>query len=184
MRRDPPTIGPESDVGAALAAMRRDGVGLLPVVHDGAVDGVVTKSDLLALVTSDKPLSEVMSPRVVTVQADDRVVHARRVMLEHEVERLPVLQAGKLVGIVSEADIALGLARLKDEVPTNHQAAQLKEFRVADVMVPAPVTAPADLAAKDAARLMRERDVGGLPVTNEHGKLAGMVTRTDLLKLV
>ncbi|HVL49081.1 MAG TPA: CBS domain-containing protein [Candidatus Thermoplasmatota archaeon] len=184
MRRNPLTINPDADVEDAVDVFRENGLGLLPVVHDRSLVGVVTKSDLLPLVEATKPLSAIMISQLHAVEPGERVIHARRLMLDHEIEHLPVLLGGRLVGILSEMDIAIGLARFKDSVPVNRQHAQLKAFLVDEIMVRNVTTATPDMPANEAARLMRAKDVGALPVIAPAGKIAGLVTRSDLLGLV
>src|SRR5438067_800788 len=107
MRRQAPTCEPETDVARVLRTMLDQDAGLVPVVHDHEVVGVVTMSDILRHVDGNAPtLEEVMTAKLHVVQPSDRVVHARRVMIDHGVERLPVLDNGRLVGIVSESDVA------------------------------------------------------------------------------
>jgi CBS domain-containing protein len=183
MRRAFATCSAESDVAAALPLLLEDGTGILPVVHDRTCVGVVTASDLLRFVDSPAPLESFMTHHVHAVQPTDRVVHARRLMVDHQVERLPVLDAGRLVGILGEGDIANGLARFKETVRDSHQSAALQRFLVEDVYQRRVVTAPPDATAREAAKRMLEEDVGSLPVLRGD-RLVGMVTRSDLLRLV
>lgn len=188
MVRDPPTVTPDQPVADVVGLCRSTGVPIVMVTDgNGGLSGVVTKSDLLPLVGSDRPVGELAVPAadLVTVRPDDRVVHARRLMVDHGIERLPVVDEGRLVGICAEADIAHGLAHFKTHVPVNHQKARLREFHVHEVMVPGPdlVTAEPGTTAKEAAGLMHETGVGCLPLV-EDGRLVGMVTRTDLIREV
>jgi CBS domain-containing protein len=186
MQRKAPTIDSEADVEDAIEAMKRDGhAGMLPVVHNGTLVGVVTKADFLPLVTSTRPVREFMVTQLHAVEPTERLVHARRLMLDHGVERLPVLQGGKLVGVLAETDLAIALARFKDAIPVNHQQAQLRRLFVEDVMTKNVVSGTPDMTARDAARVMRENDVGCLPIVNPaSGKIAGMITRSDLIRLL
>lgn len=183
MRRVYPAVEPDTPLARVLEELLHDGAGLLPVAHDGSVVGVVTASDLLKLVESVKPVSDVMTSQLVVVQPTDRVIHARRLMMDHHVERLPVLDHGKLVGIVGEGDIASGLARFKSTVRDNHQPAALQRFLVEDVMQRTVITTTPETTAKAAAAQMRSEDVGSLPVVRGD-RVVGIVTRTDLLKLI
>lgn len=182
MRRKFPAITTDTPLHQVLDALQDD-AGILPVVESGHPVGVVTASDVLSLVTSTKPLADVMTNHLHVVAPTDRVIHARRVMLDSGIERLPVLDGGKLVGILGEIDLAVGLARLKGTVADNHQPAALQRFLVQDVMQQTVVTATPDTTAKDAVALMRRHDVGSLPVVRGD-RIVGIVTRTDLLKLV
>lgn len=182
MRRKFPSVHVDTSAGQILDMLVEQDAGLLPVLHDGVPVGVVTSSDALSLVESTKALADIMTAHLHVVGPTDRVIHARRTMLDHHVERLPVLDAGRLVGIVGEIDIALGLARLKDTVADHHQSAALTRFLVQDVLQPRVISATPEMNAKDAIALMRKSDVGSLPVLRGD-RLVGIVTRTDLLKL-
>ena len=182
MRRKYPMVPPEADLRAVLEAIQ-DECGMVAVVHEKHCVGVITGSDIITLVTSTQPLADVMTNHLTVVSPSDRVIHARRLMLDHHVERLPVLDQGKLVGIVNELDIALGLARIKSTVADNHQPAALQRFLVQDIMQQTVITATPETTAREAVALMRKNDVGSLPVVRGD-RIVGIVTRSDLIALV
>jgi len=182
MRRKYPAVTVDTPLDQILQALSDD-AGILPVIHDKMPVGVITASDVLSLVTSTKPLADIMTNHLHVVSPTDRVIHARRVMLDHHVERLPVLDGGKLAGIVGEIDIAIGLSRLKSTVADNHQPAALQRFLVQDIMQQTVISATPETTAQEAVQLMRRYDVGSLPVVRGD-RIVGIVTRTDLLKLV
>lgn len=184
MRRKFVTTNPDADVEDVVEVLQTTDIGVVPVVHDSVIIGIVTLADLLPLVKAKRSLRDFMITQLHSVGPTDRVIHARRLMLDHGVERLPVLDGGRLVGIVGESDIAFGLATFRKRFPDNHQAEQLKRFLVSDVMNTKLVTGAPDTTAEEAARVMREADVGSLPIVNGDGKIAGMITRSDLVKLI
>jgi len=109
----------------------------------------------------------------VTVQVDDDVSQALQIMLWRGLRHLPVLRAGRLVGIVSERDILAG--RLEGE-----SLWEESPRRVADVMtIPAEQIHP-NQDLEDAAGVMAVRKIGCLPVV-EAGQVIGLVTAIDLL---
>lgn len=183
MRRKFPSVAPDADISVVLQHLTDDDAGLVPVVHDRVCVGVITASDVLSLVDGNTPLADVMTNHLHVVSPTDRVIHARRVMLDHHIERLPVLDSGKLVGILGEIDLAAGLARFKETVADHHQPAAIQRFLVEDVMQRQVVTATPETTAVEAVKLMRGRDVGSLPILRSE-RLVGIVTRSDLLKLV
>jgi CBS domain-containing protein len=183
MRKRFVSVSPEAEAREVLDLLRDQDAGIVPVLHERMPVGVITASDLLPLVKSAKPLADVMTTQLHVVSPADRVVHARRTMLDHHVERLPVIESPKLVGIVGEIDIAIGLARFKDTVADHHQPAAIQRFLVQDVMVRDLVTATPETTANEAVKTMREQDVGSLPVLRA-GRLVGIVTRSDLLSLI
>jgi len=177
------TISPNTDVKKILKMVGQPGPTILPVVEKDKLVGVITKADLLHLVDSKKSLSGLMQRNVFSVSSDDRVVHARRVMINENVARLPVLNQGKLVGIISDAEIAFAFALLKRSFSLGHQKHQLDELLVKDVMKIPVVWTTQSVTAVDAAKLMTKHNVGALPVIKDN-VLVGIVTRTDLLKTV
>jgi acetoin utilization protein AcuB len=94
--------------------------------------------------------------------------------------RLPVVAEGRLVGIVADLDIREALnspiilrERWQDEELMDHAIVEA-------CMTPNPLTVTPDTPVIEAARLMRDRKIGGLPVMDGH-ELVGIVTETDLL---
>jgi CBS domain-containing protein len=183
MRKKFPSVAPEADVRSVLEMLVEQDAGLVPVVHEKHCLGVITASDALSLVNVDKPLADIATNHLHVVAPDDRVIHARRVMLDNHIERVPVLDHGRLVGIVGEMDIARGMARFKQTVADHHQSAAIQRFLVKDIMQQTVITGTPEMTARQAIALMRKEDVGSLPILRAD-RLTGIVTRTDLLRLV
>ena len=91
----------------------KPGPTMLPVVEKDKLVGVVTKADFLFLVDSKKSLESIMQKDIHAVSPEDRIVHARRVMIDENVARIPVVDQGKLFGIISDIEIAFAFAKLK-----------------------------------------------------------------------
>jgi CBS domain-containing protein len=178
-----PTISPEEDVKNILKSVGEPGPTMLPVVEKGKLIGVVTKADLLPLVKSTDQLFTVMQRKVLTVNPDDRVIHARRIMITHNIARLPVVEEKKLVGIISDVEIAFAFASLKKAFSLGKQKHRLDELLVKDVMrSPVFWTTPSK-SIIETAQLMLKYNIGALPVI-ENDMLVGMITRTDVIKTV
>lgn len=124
------------------------------------------------------PVRSWMSERLITITPETTFPEAQRLMLENKIRRLPVLQAGKLVGIVTLGDI-------REAKPSDATTLSIYELNylmdkltAKDFMTPNPITIDPDATLGEAARLMVEHRVGGLPVM-DHGKLIGIITETD-----
>ncbi len=118
-----------------------------------------------------------MTTSVCTVSPDSPLERALVLMRSRHIRRLPVLQQGRLVGIVTWTDLmraspASTLSRW--EIP-----ALLKEAQVHEVMTPSPETVSPETPLEDAAAIMRRRKIGGLPVV-KNGALVGIVTESDI----
>ncbi len=100
--RDVVTVSPDSTVGDALEVMERENVSGLPVVDDGDLVGIVSNRDLRPLLhKQDTGVEKVMTEDVVTVSADVDSDEALEIMHGNRVERLPVVEDGKVDGIVT-----------------------------------------------------------------------------------
>jgi len=176
-------ISPNTDVKKILKMVGKPGPTMLPVVEKGKLVGVVTKADLLFLVDSKKPLDTIMQKNIHTVSSADRIIHARRVMIDENVARLPVVDQGKLSGIISDVEIAFAFAKLKRSFSLGHQKHRLDELLVKNVMKSPVLWTTRSVSVTDAAKLMMKHHIGSLPVI-EDDILVGIVTRTDLLKTV
>lgn len=177
------TVSPDAEVKDILKSVGEPGPTMLPVVENGKLVGVVTKADLLPLVKSKNQVHSVMQRKVHAVGPEDRVIHARRIMIRENVARLPVLNEKKLVGIISDIEIALALADLKKSYSLGKQKHHLNELLVEDAMRSPVMWTTPSMTLVTAAQLMLNHNIGALPVMeNEH--LVGMITRTDLLKTV
>jgi len=176
-------ISPDTDVKKVLKMVGKPGPTMLPVVEKDKLVGVVTKADLLFLVDSNQPLDTVMQKDLHTVSPEDRIVHARRVMIDENIARLPVVDQGTLFGIISDVEIAFAFAKLKKSFSLGHQKHNLDELLVKKVMKSPVLWTTRTVSLSEAAKIMMKHHVGSLPVI-EDDALVGIVTRTDLLKTV
>ena len=105
------TIEPQASVVDAARKMIQQEKGPLPVVEGQQVVGMVTDRDLIARVVAEGKdpnscmVSDVMTSELVTIQPDQDVQEARRMMAQNQLDRLLVMEGDRLVGIISEADI-------------------------------------------------------------------------------
>jgi CBS domain-containing protein len=112
MTGSPQTIGPQMNAQDAAAMMKSEDVGVLPVVDDGRLIGLVTDRDLVVRVLAERRdpqtvnVGDICTGSPVTVTPDMRLSEAREVMERHKVRRLPVMKGEELVGILSLGDVA------------------------------------------------------------------------------
>jgi acetoin utilization protein AcuB len=116
---------------------------------------------------------DIMRSPVVAVPPETTLEDAYRTMREKGFRHLPVLEGERLVGVVTDRDLRLATSAL---APVPFPAGS----SVAEVMCREPRTANAEDAVEDAARVMRERKIGCLPVVDD-GRVIGIITGIDLL---
>ena len=114
-------------------------------------------------------VSEIMSRELVTITPDKRVGQALQLMQKHQIRHLPVLEGDRMVGWITSRDLREVLL-----------ASMLEKITVADVMIKAPISVSADMGIEEAARLIKEHKIGGLPVL-EGERLVGVITMLDLI---
>ena len=118
-------------------------------------------------------LSFYMTRQPWTVGKDALMAEAHRLMREHHVRHLPVLEEGELVGIVSERDLHL-IETLRDTDP--------EEVTVEEAMVPDVYSAGVDAPIDEVLEYMAERKLGSAVVVDRDGKVQGIFTTIDALQ--
>src|SRR5215472_13560820 len=125
-------------------------------------------------------VADLMTRGVLSLAPDDPVRKAAQLMLRFGVNGFPVLDHGKLVGIITQGDFLR-----RAETSTERQHSRLAAFfadpgRLADIMTRDVVTVSPDAPLSDAVELMEKHNVKRLPVVGENG-IMGMISRGDLL---
>jgi CBS domain-containing protein len=113
MTEDPRSIGKSVSVVEAARLMREQDIGSLPITDDEKLVGMITDRDITMRVVAEAAdpkmtsVEDVYSQDLISVEPDKDLEEALRLMARHQVRRLPVVENGRLVGIVAQADIAL-----------------------------------------------------------------------------
>ena len=116
MTEHPRSIGPSASVVEAARLMRDEHIGSLPITDGDTLVGVITDRDITTRVVAEAAdlattsVGDVYSQNLISVQPDKELEEALQLMARHQVRRLPVVENGRLVGIVAQADIALSLS--------------------------------------------------------------------------
>ena len=174
-------IKPATKFAIAVKILKEKGGVLLVSEDEKNVIGWITPNEIIGAFDFAGTAQEVMFQKPITINSSERLVHARYLMLEHDIGRIPVMEDGKLIGVISERDVAIAFQEFKDTVPDNHQEAQIKNLLVADVMRRKPIIATPSTSAKDIVGLMVHKNIGIVPIMDESEKLAGIITRRSLL---
>jgi CBS domain-containing protein len=115
MTADPRSIGASASVVEAARLMREEHIGSLPITDDEKLVGMITDRDITTRVVAEAAdpkttsVGDVSSRDLISVEPDNDLEEALQLMARHQVRRLPVVENGRLVGIVAQADIALTL---------------------------------------------------------------------------
>jgi CBS domain-containing protein len=143
---------------------------------------------------NDIKVEEVMTNLVVTLRPDDGITEAARKLLANRISGAPVVQRGRLVGVISEADLVATYshpARPGSTLRAMDPLAYLihgsapstdSKLTVADVMTTDVITLSPTSSIWEAAALIERRGIRRLPIIDEEGFLVGIVARADLVR--
>ncbi|MGD9819012.1 MAG: CBS and ACT domain-containing protein [Desulfomonilaceae bacterium] len=123
-----------------------------------------------------------MSRKVVTVNVNDSMQHAINRLMEHDISMMPVMEDGKLVGIVTDRD--LKRASPSDAVMLDIQRILylLSKLEVGAIMSRYPITLSPDHTMEEAAEIMLSNKISGCPVLDESNHIVGMLTKSDIFR--
>jgi acetoin utilization protein AcuB len=124
-----------------------------------------------------------MQTNVITIPSDTLITDAQRIMQENDVRRLPVVDKGKLVGIITRTRLRDAAPSVATSLSTWELQYLLSKITVKDVMEQNVLTIAPDTAVEEAAAIMAEKRIGAMPVMQD-GRLVGIITATDLFRLL
>src|SRR5258706_8591434 len=108
---NPPTVAPNDSIQRAATVMKEVDTGFVPIVENGKVVGVVADRDMVVRAVAagsyDKPVRDIATRDFVSVRSDATTRDVEKLMSQKQVRRLPVVDNGQLVGIVSLGDLAV-----------------------------------------------------------------------------
>lgn len=182
-----PRISSSASVAEAARLMLENHVLALPVEEDGRIIGVIAVEDVVHAMGdeffSKIRVGDVMSRELVSIGPRDTVGQAIALMREHGISRLPVVDGGKLVGVVTIHDIIIKVIQPRQRVTRGEYAGEklrTLSHQVKDIMTTDVIVARPDEPLSTAIRRMLEADVSCLIVVHD-GRPVGILTRTDIL---
>jgi CBS domain-containing protein len=153
----------------------------LVVVYDTdhKLIGQVSAGDLLKKYQPDSGLEHAIEP-VITIEADERVVHLRRRMLDDHINRFIVSENNKYTGIVTETDVAIAMRNFRVSIRDQHQDHRIRNLLVKDIMSAPLIYIDRSTGISAAVDLMLKKNISSVPVMDK-GKLFGIITRQSLI---
>ena len=133
---------------------------------------------------NDLHVKDWMTRRVITVDPRTSLPDAHKLMRTNNIRRLPVVERGRLVGIVTRSDIREASPSEATTLSIWEMHYQLSKLSVGVIMSKDPYTVTPDTTIKDAAKLMYTHKFGGLPVVNDAGELQGIMTESDIFRIL
>jgi CBS domain-containing protein len=153
----------------------------LVVVYDGdhKLIGQVSAGDLLKKFQPENGIESAIE-KVITIEADERVVHLRRRMLDDNITRFVVSDQGKYIGIVTETDVAIAMRKFRESVKDQHQDHRIRNMIVRDIMTAPLISVDPSASVSAVIDLMLKKNISSVPVVDK-GRLSGIITRRSLV---
>ena len=121
-----------------------------------------------------------MSKEVVTVDADDSMQNAIYILQEQNIKKLPVMEKGQIVGIITDRDLKKASPSDATTLDMHELLFLISKIKLRDLMKKPVYTVHPDYTVEEAASILLEKRISGLPVIYENNRLVGMITRSDL----
>ena len=152
-----------------LKILKRSGISGVQVVKNKKIVGIITRKDLLPK-PEETQLGLLMTPKPIIIGPDADIRQAARLLIKHSIRRLPVVEDGHLLGLLSVSDLIHAIAQLKikDEIKTAYTS---KTFALWEE-TPLPVV----------GRVMEISGVDAIPILDEENKLQGIISERDLIR--
>ena len=188
MTQDVVSVKTSARISEAITRMKESNLGGLPVVDDkGSVKAIITERDIANLFAdraSGVKVAELMSEKVITALPKTTIFEAERTMAAQGFRRLPIVSDGKVVGIITAMDVirffGCGEAFAYLRSGTIIQVLNNPALDIASKTV---TTIESDVDVGQAAKVMREKNIGALPVVKNE-KLVGIITERDFFKII
>ncbi|MBU2512003.1 CBS and ACT domain-containing protein [bacterium] len=125
-----------------------------------------------------------MSRNVITIDVDDSLHTAIKLLKKYKIRSLPVMKDRKLVGIVSNGDIKRASASDATSLDIHEILYLIDKIKISDIMTKKPVTVLSSLTVDEVAEILLEKNISSAPVIDENNDVIGIITRSDILKVL
>jgi acetoin utilization protein AcuB len=122
-----------------------------------------------------------MSKTVVTVDINDSMKDAIKLLKENNINMLPVMEKGNLVGILTDRDVKRSSASDATTLEIHELLFLISKIKVKDIMTKDPMTVPPDYTIEETAEVLLENNISGVPVVDKK-KVVGAITQTDIFR--
>ncbi|MBI5570027.1 MAG: CBS domain-containing protein [Desulfomonile tiedjei] len=123
-----------------------------------------------------------MSKNVITIESTEPMQQAINLLMEHHVGMLPVMEEGKLVGIVTDRDLKRASPSDATLMDIQHVLYHLSRLEVGAIMSRYPITIPDEFTMEEAAEVLLNNGISGAPCLDKDGRITGVITKNDMFK--
>jgi acetoin utilization protein AcuB len=124
-----------------------------------------------------------MTKNPITVDSETLVMDAQKIMKENNIRRLPVVDKGKLLGIVTHHDLLMASPSPATSLSVHELNYLLSKMKVKEIMKKNPITLTPDTPFEEALKIGQDKKIGSFPVV-DNGKLVGIATESDIVRFL
>jgi acetoin utilization protein AcuB len=128
-------------------------------------------------------VKDFMTRNPITIAPETSFSEALKLMKQNKIKRLIVMKDEKIIGIVTEKDLLYASPSKATTLNIWELHYLLSKLKIEEIMTKDVVTVNENAPIEDAARIMEEKDISGLPVVDDAGRLVGIITQTDIFKV-
>lgn len=125
-----------------------------------------------------------MNKPAITIDKQNSMQEAMNLMKTHRITLLPVMDKNRLVGVLTDRDLKKASASDATTLEMHELLYLLSTIKVKDIMSSNPISVPPDFTIEETAELLMANKISGVPVVDDHGNVAGVITHTDLFKVI
>ena len=125
-----------------------------------------------------------MTRDVTTITPHTYLPEAHRLMIDKQIRRLPVIENGQLVGLLTLGDVRGAEPSEATSLSIWEVNTLLAQVEISKIMTRHPITIAPEATINEAARMMLQQKISGLPVVNGQGKIIGIITESDIFRMV
>ncbi len=125
-----------------------------------------------------------MSKPAVTIDANDFMNDAIKLLKHHNIKMLPVLEKGKLVGIVTDRDLKRASASDATSLEIHELLYLISKIKIKEIMTKNPITVPQDYTVEETAEILLKHNISGVPVVDRYHDVVGTITQNELFRIL
>ncbi len=123
-----------------------------------------------------------MSRTVFTIDSNESIHDAMKLLKKHDIRMLPVMKEDKLVGVITDRDIKRASASDATTLSVHELNYILSKVKASEIMSDKPITVPFDYTIEETAEVLLNHKISGVPVVDHDGRIVGTITQTDIFR--
>jgi acetoin utilization protein AcuB len=125
-----------------------------------------------------------MSKPAITIDIDAFMNDAIKLLKNHNIKMLPVMEKGRLVGIVTDRDLKRASASDATTLEIHELLYLISKIKIKEIMTKKPITVPEDYTVEETAEVLLKHNISGVPVVDQHHNVVGTITQNDIFRIL